>query len=147
LGQEALKSKLVSVNSSFYLVAARNPLALYKVLWYHLSDTDSTVKVDLLFPGILNIPSIPSSAITSSNAHNLPCAPFSLVLLLKVQAWIHHGDAPEHWYRAKQPTDQRDIEALLPLAVKKDVKPRSDGFLPQSFITDAARNVGRFVRC
>ena len=146
LGQEALKSKLVSLNSSFYLVAARNPLASYKVLWYRLADTDSAVKVDLLFPGILNIPSIPSSAITSQNAHKLPCAPFSLVLLLKLQAWIHHGDALEYRYKAKQPMDARDIEALLPLAVKQGVRPRSDGFLPQSFVADAAKHVGRFVR-
>ncbi|RDB22047.1 hypothetical protein Hypma_011140 [Hypsizygus marmoreus] len=144
--QEALKSKLVALNSNFYLIDSRDPTATYRVLWYLLTDTDSCVKVDLLFPGVLDIPSIPGSSITRANAYHLPCAPLSLVLLLKLQAWNHHSEALEYRYRAKQPTDARDIEALLPIASKMGLQLRSDAVLPQSFVSKSIARAEKFMR-
>ncbi|KAF5378458.1 hypothetical protein D9615_007060 [Tricholomella constricta] len=144
--QEALKRKLVSLNSSFYLVAARSPLATYKVLWFRFADTDSCVKVDLLFPGVLGIPSIPASSITTANAHKLPCAPFALVLLLKLQAWVHHGEALEYRFRQKQLMDARDITLLLPIACSMNIRPCATGTLPKAFLELSAGRAEKFVR-
>jgi hypothetical protein len=133
------------LNSKFYLVKARDPYATYKVLWY-LTDTNSRIKVDLLFPGVLNIPSIPPSCITRTNIYSLPCAPFSLVLLLKLQAWIHHGESLASRYYLKKPMDARDIDALLPIAIRMCLKPRTEKFLPESFVKSSELHVRKYVR-
>jgi len=146
LEQEALKSRLVALNPKFYLVRARDSTAKYKVLWYTPTQYGPCIKVDILLPGVLDIPSIPSSSITRDNDAKLPCAPFSLVLLLKLQAWIHHGEALEHWLRAKQFNDRCDLERLLPIAVRRGMSLGSGGILPESFITLSAKRAERFVR-
>ena len=145
LNQEGLKRRLVSLNSRFYLVNARDPSAQYKVLWY-LTDTGSRIKVDLLFPGVLDIPDIPPSCITRTNIYSLPCAPLSLILLLKLQAWIHHGDSLHTRYFLKKPTDARDINALLSFATRMGLKPRTEKWLPVSFVTTSESRVRRYVR-
>lgn len=134
LSQEEIKARLVQNNPRFYLVNPRSSFATYKVLWYYIVETNSCLKVDILLPGVLNIPSIPVSSITRRNADGLPCAPFSLVLLLKLQAWAHHGEAMEWRFRVKQPTDERDIDELLVEAVKRKIAPSSDAFFPSSFL-------------
>jgi len=135
----------VSLNLAFYLVPARNPGATYEVLWYRFIDTGSCLKVDLLFPGVLNIPSIPASSITTTNSHRLPCAPLLLVLLLKLQAWIHHGEALEFRYRQKKPTDARDILVLLPIACSMNIHLRSESYLPKSFVDVSKSRAEKFA--
>jgi hypothetical protein len=57
LAPERIKSHLVSVNPSFFLVPSTNPRNTYKVLWYNLSAASSYLrashacKVDILVPG------------------------------------------------------------------------------------------------
>ncbi|KAF8515170.1 hypothetical protein JB92DRAFT_80301 [Gautieria morchelliformis] len=143
--QEALKSRLVELNPKFYLVPSRNPRATYKVLWYHISETDSCLKVDILLPGVLDIPDVPLPDIDRNNNSGLPCAPLSHLLLLKLQGWIHHGESALLRDRLKQPQDVRDVDELLVIAVRRGLKPREEGYLPQSFIRRAELRVEKYV--
>lgn len=145
MGQEDLKSQLVALNSRFYLWPARDPSATYKVLWYHILETDSCLKVDILLPGAMDIPNIPVSKFEFDDHHSLPCAPLSLVLLLKLQAWIHHGESPDVRYRIKQPTDAQDIRELSRVARARRLKPRTESYLPRSFVKRAESRVALLV--
>ena len=58
-------------DSSFYLVRSKNWRATYRVLWHRLSkDTyprpSVDCKVDILVPGILNIPNVPQDHVACS---------------------------------------------------------------------------------
>ncbi|KAF9261317.1 hypothetical protein L218DRAFT_961605 [Marasmius fiardii PR-910] len=56
--------------------------------------------IDLLLPGIMNIPPIPTSRIYYKDG----------------RGWEDHGESPKHWMRAKQSIDVADIVELLNLA-------------------------------
>jgi len=158
--QEQLKRQVVNLNPRFYLIDARDPRATYKVLWYRISDTSSTysslssyshkytvkIKVDLLLPGVMDIPLFPSSKITQING--LPAAPLVLVLLLKLQAWSQHRASIESRFVAKQYTDHSDIKTLLPIAIRRGVivLPQRDRYLSQDMIRNAESRVAEHVR-
>jgi hypothetical protein len=143
--QESLKMRLVELNPRFYTVPSRNPRATYTVLWYHITESDSCLKVDILLPGDLDIPDVPLSEIDRTNIHELPCAPMSHLLLLKLQGWIHHGESLAERYRRKQPQDERDVNGMLVIARMKGLKPRDETYLPQSFIRRAEGRVRDYV--
>ncbi|KAF7323729.1 hypothetical protein MKEN_00593800 [Mycena kentingensis (nom. inval.)] len=144
--QEQLKTILVSKNPNFYTVRARDPDATYRVLWYRTGYRRSC-KVDVLLPGILNIPDVPSSRIVHS-AKELPLMPFFPLLLLKLQGWQDHGESDKDYMRAKQPTDVRDVVQMLGLAATKYTKQTvasEESWLPEEFMAAAKRRVKLFV--
>ncbi|KAF9261330.1 hypothetical protein L218DRAFT_870414, partial [Marasmius fiardii PR-910] len=116
---------------------------------YTSSRYGRTCKVDLLFPGIMNIPPVPKHRIYYKERRSSePLMPFLPLLLLKLQAWQDHGESPKHWMRAKQPTDVADITELLNIAVTKypDVKLQKEQvWLPVSFVDAGKKRVKRFV--
>ncbi|KAH7878792.1 uncharacterized protein C8R40DRAFT_1086952 [Lentinula edodes] len=127
--QEELKNLLVQYNSTFYLIASKDPLATYRVLWFRLAGYRRSCKVDLLLPGTMNIPSVDPSRIyrvgNTRQTDNIyfsvlsakyPLMPFLPLLLLKLQAWQDHGESAKLFMRDKQPTDVQDILELLRLA-------------------------------
>jgi hypothetical protein len=140
--QESLKHALVRRNSKFYLVPSRDPTATYQVLWYR--HTFSRIKVDILLPGVMNIPSISPSQIVQRNG--LPVAPLSMVFLLKLQAWSQHRASTVSRFVMKQYTDKDDIVRLLPILAQHNIKPDEDRRLPSSFRVAAASRVQAFVR-
>lgn len=95
---------------------------------------------------MLDIPPIPPSCITRKNIYSLPCAPLSLVLLLKLQAWVHHGESLLARYYLKKPMDARDIDALLPIAKRMGIEPRTESFLPESFVKTSELRVKKYVQ-
>ncbi|KAJ3790374.1 hypothetical protein GGU10DRAFT_419427 [Lentinula aff. detonsa] len=128
--QERLKSFLVHLDARFYLIASKDPSATYRVLWFRLPGYHRSCKVDLLLPGIMNIPSVdPNRVVRIQDSMNVlnspgyassltlstdyPLMPFLPLLLLKLQAWQDHGESPKLFMRQKQPTDVRDIQELL----------------------------------
>jgi hypothetical protein len=141
--QESLKRTLVRRNSNFFLVPSRDPLATYQVLWYR-GALNSRIKVDILLPGVMNIPAISPSRIV--HRERLPVAPLSLVFLLKLQAWSQHGASSETRFRLKQPMDEADIRQLLPILERDGIKPDEDVSLPASFRRAAAERVQEYVR-
>ena len=126
---------------SFYLIASRDPRATYKVLWHQMSNESSTsrrysmsrCKVDLLQPGIMNIPDIPTQYVKT--IRELPVMPLPLLLFMKLQAWTDHRDSPKDYMRPKQVDDLRDIRQLLDI-----LRQRGEGvcnvmgWLPKEFV-------------
>lgn len=100
-------------------------------------------KVDILQPGVMNIPDIPISTILQLGG--LPVAPLSLVILLKLQAWEDHRHATAQYLIDKQHTDVSDLRSLLPLASGMSVKPKKEDWLPNAFVTKAERRVLKSV--
>ncbi|KAF7797996.1 hypothetical protein EIP86_009205 [Pleurotus ostreatoroseus] len=92
LSTEALKELLVKqASTSFYLRPAQTPGATYKVLFAKLAPRGHrkrSCKVDVLVPGILNIPFVPTQHIVS--LEDLPVMPLIALLLLKLQGWEDH---------------------------------------------------------
>ena len=85
--QETIKRMLTVANPAFYTVASKTIGATYRVLWYNLWGWSLTlhfdlIKVDILLPGIMDIPSFSANHINTNNSCQLPAAPFSIVLLL-----------------------------------------------------------------
>jgi hypothetical protein len=148
LGQEELKRQLVAYNSNFYVVPSRDPNATYKVLWYRFPSTGSSVKVDILLPGVMDIPNIATSRIDygASGGRELPVAPLSLVFLLKLQAWSQHRASSISRFYQKQYTDHSDITHLLPVLAMKGIKPNEESYLPTSFRDEAVRRVREYTR-
>ncbi|KAF9226209.1 hypothetical protein BS17DRAFT_749498 [Gyrodon lividus] len=142
--EESIKRRLVLADSRFYLMAAKTPGATYKVLWFRTSEwMRRSCKVDILRRGTMNIPDIPAHKIR--HIRELPVAPILVVLCLKLQAWDHHGAAVEWRFRAKQPTDARDITELLVFAVAGGEHVLKEGWLPQEFVNSAKARVIAFL--
>lgn len=94
----------------------------------------------------MNIPSIQISDIEYLE-QGQPCAPFTLVFLLKLQAWIQHRDSAELRFRIKASTDALDLRTMLPIAHAKGVRiQREETYLPPSFVAPVASRVKRFVQ-
>lgn len=129
---EQIKALLVNGDPShFYLRLPRDPMAPYRILYYRKSYPGTWCKVDILVPGIMNLPNIPSAlpvlrsaviddARASRGTRNclttpsdIPVVPFSLLLLLKLQAWADHRVATELYKRVKQHQDASDVQLLL----------------------------------
>ncbi|KAF8813126.1 hypothetical protein BYT27DRAFT_7181703 [Phlegmacium glaucopus] len=68
-------------------------------------------KVDILLPGVMNLPALPTSMLTQRSS--LPLVPFPVLLLQKLQAWTDHCAATEARYRRKISVDVRDLEWCL----------------------------------
>lgn len=68
-------------------------------------------KVDILLPGVMHLPALPTSMITQLSS--LPLVPFPVLLLQKLQGWADHSAATEARYRRKISVDSRDLEWCL----------------------------------
>jgi len=142
---ESLKSMLVRTNSDFYLRPSRKIGATYKILYCRVGSMRSC-KVDILTPGIMNIPTIPSpvqSRLTFISG--IPIMPFIPLLLLKLQAWQDHRESIRSDYNQKQHTDVVDIQELLEIGIRKKLHLRDvRGWLGETFINDGQRRVLAF---
>jgi len=146
--QEEIKRMIASQNSRFYLVNAKTIGAHWKVLWYHPRGRGSTkrpaaIKIDVLLPGIMELPSFDPYWIDYDNSLRLPTAPLSLVLLHKVRGWSERIDSTGHQYE-KRWQDARDVATLAPLASRMGVTIHDD-VLPDEFIESASEWVNDFV--
>ena len=144
-------------------------MATYKVLWYRVSESQPSsplasssyyrtfsysvrsevkIKVDILLPGTMDIPLFPAEKITWNAG--LPSAPFTLILLLKLQAWYQHRHSTESRFREKQFADHNDLQALLAIACNKNVhilpQTPSEAYLSQDFIMNSVARVADHVR-
>ncbi|KAG6816468.1 hypothetical protein H0H87_005828 [Tephrocybe sp. NHM501043] len=115
--QESIKDMLVAHSPDrFFLQSARDPAAQYRVLHYRPSSDPASsqkdiIKIDILLPGVMNLPPLaPSSVVMRSG---LPVVPYPVLLLQKLQAWDDHRLSEEERYRKKVPIDAKDLLWLL----------------------------------
>ncbi|KAK0441459.1 uncharacterized protein EV420DRAFT_1580089 [Desarmillaria tabescens] len=117
---EGLKEFIVAKNPMhFYLVNAKTPGATWRVLWYHDRGADGELektKVDILKPGVLQLPMIFSEAIVDKQG--FPVVPMSILLLHKLQGWKDNMESQELRLRLQQDADAGDIRSLLRIVVK-----------------------------
>lgn len=152
---EDIKRRLVFANPLFFLVPSTNPRNTYKVLWYNLRAASSSYvppshacKVDILIPGIMNIPAIPEKNIVYSliKDTNIPVMSFIGVLLLKLQGWADHRISRRTDLNKKQYVDVADIYELLRIAVRnRGTHVGNENWLPTSFVAAGKRRVANFV--
>ena len=139
---------------SFYLLTPRTPGATYMVLWYeegralhslYRSSYATRCKVDILLPGIMNIPTVPPEKVLTHNG--LPTMPLVPHLFLKLQAWADHRVSSRPDQTRKQYTDVRDIDALLDIAVVKRVRidTKDVEWVPASMTSAARERVKSYV--
>ncbi len=140
--QESLKAELARVDPRFYLVRSKDPFASYKVLWYRLSNGRSC-KVDVLQPGVMNIPSVEPEYI--EHIDYIPLMPLSAVLLLKLQGWTDHRAASKNYLRKKQHLDVADIDSLLPIAARRGIKPREESWIPDTLIQASEERMKEYI--
>ncbi|KAH9919564.1 uncharacterized protein B0H18DRAFT_879935 [Fomitopsis serialis] len=146
--QEELKRILVAADPQFYLVASKDPYATYRVLWYRLGSAYSRYaarcKVDLLVPGIMNIPDVPKKYIETLGG--LPAMPFMLLLWMKLQARTDHRGSPKPYMRPKQWDDVRDIDQLLDIARRRGEMIRAKtAWMPASFVDAALARIREYI--
>ncbi|KAK0462271.1 uncharacterized protein EV420DRAFT_1639477 [Desarmillaria tabescens] len=117
---EGLKEFLVTKNPTrFYLVNAKSPRATWKVLWYHDHNADGKLektKVDLLKPGVLQLPMMFSEAIVDKQG--LPVVPMSILLLHKLKGWEDNMQSTALRLRSKHDADVGDIGSLLRIVLE-----------------------------
>ncbi|KAI0700211.1 hypothetical protein BC835DRAFT_1304235 [Cytidiella melzeri] len=146
---EALKLLISrSDPSTFYLRPSKKVGETYKILYARLSPTlfysRRSCKVDILIPGIINIPSVPPTLIHTMS--ELPVMPIIPLLLLKLQGWEDHRTSSRSDMRQKQYVDIRDIEQLLRIAVERGANLADDlGWLPQEFVSTGRARLARFL--
>ena len=101
--------------------------------------------MDILLPGVLNIPFVPTNLITRIGG--IPLMPLFAVLLLKLQGWTDHRDSEREDWREKQHVDVKDIEELLEIVVDKypDQVIDRQRWVPDSMIHVAQNRVDEFV--
>lgn len=143
--QEAVKEMVVEKDEDFFLVKSRRPGATYKILYYALKPWGAWCKVDILLPGALNIPFVPTNLITRIDG--LPLMPLFAVLLLKLQGWTDHRDSEREDWQEKQYVDVEDIEELLGIVVDEypDQIIDRQRWVPDSMIDAGQNRVDEFV--
>ncbi|KAK2464620.1 hypothetical protein APHAL10511_003313 [Amanita phalloides] len=139
--REEIKRKIVAVDSNFYLTRSKNPANTFRILWYRVRLKVSC-KVDILLPGLLNIPPIPPDLVEVRD--DLPVMPFLPLLLLKVQGWVDHMKDNRSHMKKKIPEDFRDIDGLLGM-VNDTHCLTANGWLPATFIDIECEHVKTFV--
>ncbi|KAI0771284.1 hypothetical protein BD413DRAFT_67141 [Trametes elegans] len=147
--QEELKELLVNNDDDFYLVNSRNPNADYRVLWYRLPGRAGgrrrKCKVDLLLPGVLNIPFVPRRRVKVISG--LPVMPLVPLLLLKLQGWSDHRESHREDMQEKQYVDVDDISELLDIAVERgqSIWQNNLSWVPRDFLDDAQDRVVDYI--
>jgi len=144
--QEEVKNLLVENDSNFFLVRSSRPRATYKILYYTLPSR-GFCKVDILLPGILDIPAVPRSRITYTQVPDVPVMPLIAVLLLKLQGWTDHRDSEREDFQEKQYMDVDDIKEMLDI-LRWDYGMKtlsSEDWMPRWFVNLARERVDEFV--
>ena len=120
---EDIKDIIVEADDRYYLEQSRKRGATHCILYCRLpgwaSDETRRVKVDILVPPTLNLPTIIASETPLLN--NIPVMPIFDLLVMKTQGWRDHRNSYREDFRAKERADVSDIFALLESAKQQKV--------------------------
>ncbi len=143
--QEELKQVLVrDRGSGFYTRAPRTFGATYRVLFCTLPGSRRSCKVDILIPGILELPYVsPGRFVHVDGMALMPIIP---LLMLKLKAWDDHRVSGRIDFRQKQYVDIRDINSLLQIAVDRGASLNVDStYLSLDFVQAAKDRLTKFL--
>lgn len=140
--------QILARQPDFYLRPSRKVGETYKILFYKLKPSmwgdRRSCKVDILIPGIMNIPDVPHHRIVRINA--LPVLPIFVLLLLKLQGWSDHRASTRSDMQQKQYVDIRDINQLVAVVAQKGEKIAAQTWLPASFIQRGREHLELYLR-
>ena len=145
---------LTNGNDKFFLVPSRNRRANYEVLWFELRAANRrrrrrACKVDILTPGLLDIPHVPRRRIMNINCPDetfpLPVMPILPLLMLKLKGWTDHRDSHREDFREKQYVDVDDIEELLPIVLNWNTELSDLSWVSREFKESAQRRVYEYL--
>ena len=144
---EVLK-ELLARSQGFYLRPSKKPGETYKILFHKLKSNNSSTrrfcKVDILVPGIMNIPMVPRKRIVQID--HLPVLPLLVLLLLKLQGWSDHRASTRSDMQQKQYVDIRDLSQLVAAAARAGAHLEQGNWLPKSFIDRAREHLALYLR-
>lgn len=139
---------MISRNPGFYLRPSKKPGETYKVLYYRLQPNllydRRSCKVDILIPGIMNIPHISSDRLVWKNT--LPVLPILVLLLLKLQGWSDHRASTRSDMQQKQYVDIRDINQLVATAARSGEHISQAFWLPDTFLARGREHLSMYLR-
>jgi hypothetical protein len=147
---EDIKEGIVEADYRYYLLPSRKRGATHHILYCRLPGwaTDNTrrVKVDILVPPTLNLPTI--FAYERRFFDNIPVMPLFDLLIMKTQGWWDHCTSNRADFRAKESNDVSDIFALLKRAKYENVsyvdEANEDRHSPE-FMSRARTLMNKFV--
>ncbi|KAF8991009.1 hypothetical protein BDQ17DRAFT_1255301, partial [Cyathus striatus] len=126
LTTEQIKDLIVASDTRFFLKMPKDPRNTYRILWFRHPTERKTgginkkaeCKVDILIPGIMNLPDLGEK--TPHHRHryfggDAPRPPIPIILLQKLQGWSDHRVASEPYKMEKQAQDAEDVKCLLEL--------------------------------
>jgi len=144
---EHLKA-LLGRTPGFYLRPSGKPGETYKILYYRLQPnflySRRSCKVDILIPGIMNIPLLPSERIVWKET--LPVLPLLVLLLLKLQGWSDHRASTRSDMQQKQYVDIRDINQLVVVAARSGEHLSRVPWLPDAFLAQGYEHLALYLR-
>ncbi|PFH48736.1 hypothetical protein AMATHDRAFT_49290 [Amanita thiersii Skay4041] len=143
---EIIKSKLAETNSRFILRPSNHPRKSHHLLYYAIrfQRPEIVCKVDILVPGLLDIPWVRKSRREYPNEYNIPVIPFLPLLLLKLKGWSDHRRSRRSDFQAKVPQDEKDIQEMLEMLDEDDHLSNNE-WLPRYLIRNSERRIVDFV--
>ena len=146
-GAEYIKRLLADSDDRYTRVRSRKPGETYKVLWFTLPGEGRRCKVDILTPGTLDLPRVPSRKIEYP-IRGIPCMPLIALLGMKLRGWEDHRESYEERYNVKQWDDVADIEELLEVCSEQGVQAHSKQWrwLDEQFRDDMDARVLEFAQ-
>lgn len=118
--EELKKSVFNSNPKKFGLEPSLNPICSHKILYYRLPIHEgphgffrgNKCKIDLVIPGIMELPHLSSSDVHRIN--DIPVLPFFILVLQKLQGWDDRRMMYTYPKKlARAPVDARDVQQLL----------------------------------
>ena len=139
---------LLARSPGFYLRPSRKPGQTYKILYYKLQPNlfydRRSCKVDILIPGIMNIPLLASDRIVWKE--HLPVLPLLVLLLLKLQGWSDHRASTRSDMQQKQYADIRDINQLVVTTARSGEHISQAGWLPEALLAEGREHLALYLR-
>lgn len=165
---DIIKRQIAAYDPSFEVISSTKDAQTSRpVLWYNFASSPASsqtgirptertkdkklrkrIKVDILVPGIMRIPSFPPTLVEEGE-DQLPLAPLKLLLLLKVQAWSNHRASEAAQYTNKLVQDRADLQALMTIAKQRGLvilpKENHESYLSKLLIDRARSEVQEYV--
>lgn len=142
---EDIKHILTNEDDRFYTVPSANPRNSYQVLWFELVRGGRSCKVDILLPGIMEIPNIPLDRIEYFGDYDVPVVPLDVLILLKLKGWYDHHYSRRRDFQEKQYYDVEDIRELLEFATDQGIFIYRRSWLPRRFLRGAYQHYRDFI--
>lgn len=143
---EQIKEEILRSSPEFSLADLATLSATYRVCWFTFPISERRCRVDILLPGMIQLPELPPSCVVSAPHTAIPIMPLLPTLLHKCLAWEYHRGIQTEHYVMKTANDSREILELLPeAATSSECTAQSGSWLPAWFTENSRNSITSFV--